>query len=327
MNFSKLLFSSMLISSTLISISSKNWIGIWMGMEMNLMSFIPLISKSKNIKSSKAMMIYFLSQSIGSMIMLFSIIMSKFMFISPMEINNIMKTFIMISLLIKLGASPFHNWLPKMMINMSWYEAIILMTWQKIIPMFMMTMILPNNYIFIPILLSAFIGAIGGLNYSSMMKIMAYSSINHMSWMLAMMSSQLKWFNYLIMYSILTIMSGLFFNYYNIYYLNQISTNINSISEKLTISSLMLSMGGLPPFLGFLPKWMVIQSLINLNISMLMFLVMSSLLTLFFYMRVMSPLLLFYSSINKFSYKKKSNYIYLILIFNFMLPVFSILNF
>nr|UPL65520.1 NADH dehydrogenase subunit 2 [Macropes robustus] len=329
LNASKILFLVMLIASTLLSISSKNWIGIWMGMEMNLMSFIPILAKSKNKKSSKASMIYFLSQSIGSVLLLFFILINKFIMINPMMVEEIMKIGIIISLLIKLGAAPFHNWFPMAMNNLKWTEAMILMTWQKITPMYMLSLFMPNKFLFISIISSAMIGAIGGLNYTSLTKIMAYSSINHMSWMLIMIQCQMQWFKYLVLYSLTVLMASSFFNHFNAYFLNQINSMNNTITEKLTLSSLLLSMGGLPPFLGFLPKWMAIQSMINNNmIFVLMFLIMMSMLTLFFYMRMISPLILFYSSMSKVYFKMEPIKLMSVILFiNFLLPLLTIFNF
>ena len=48
-----------------------------------------------------------------------------------------------------------------------------------------------------------------------------------------------------------------------------------------------MSLGGLPPFLGFLPKWLVIQNLIEINQFFLLFIsVCLSLITLYFYLRI-----------------------------------------
>nr|YP_010463214.1 NADH dehydrogenase subunit 2 [Cavelerius yunnanensis]UPL65533.1 NADH dehydrogenase subunit 2 [Cavelerius excavatus]UUJ37738.1 NADH dehydrogenase subunit 2 [Cavelerius yunnanensis] len=327
MNFSKLIFFMMIIVSSIISLSSKNWMGIWMGMEMNLMFFIPMMSMSKNLKSSKSMMIYFLTQSIGSIIMLFSLLMMLFSIYMSM-INGMMKMMIMISLLLKMGAAPFHMWLPKMMFFMKWFESSILLTWQKITPIYFVSILSPNKLIYISIAMSAMIGSIGGIKYSSIMMIMAYSSINHLSWILMMVINKMQWFKYFILYSFILMTSILFFNHYKIYFLNQVNI-LMSIPEKLTFSSLMLSMGGLPPFLGFLPKWITIQSMINSSLLYLMMvLIMMSLLTLFFYMRIILPFLMLNHPLNIYLYKTNSSTIFnFMLMLNLMFPLFLIFNF
>jgi NADH:ubiquinone oxidoreductase subunit 2 (subunit N) len=70
------------------------------------LSFIPLISNSKNLFSSEASLKYFLIQSIASINFLF-IILTKIIF-SNLEINNTIAILLNSTLLIKIGSAPFH---------------------------------------------------------------------------------------------------------------------------------------------------------------------------------------------------------------------------
>nr|UPL65689.1 NADH dehydrogenase subunit 2 [Sinodasynus sp.] len=331
MNMTKVLFLMILILSTSITLSSNNWLGMWMGLEINLMAFIPLISKNKNKKSSQGMMIYFMTQSIGSITMLFSMLMNPLMFMEyPMSMNEVMTILMMISIMIKIGAAPFHFWLPEMMSNLNWLENMLLMTWQKMAPLTILSQICPNNwFLYSSVMLSTMIGAVGGLNQTSLRKIMAYSSINHLSWMMMFMSMNNSWYKYFIIYSILVIMICLMMNSKNVYFINQLMTSSPSLMEKFTITFLFLSMGGLPPFLGFLPKWMVIQMMINSGLMLLMLIMLLfSLLTLFYYMRFMISYFMSYSMINKWmKYKSVNNIMmYLFSLINLILPIIVSLN-
>nr|YP_010994957.1 NADH dehydrogenase subunit 2 [Cletus schmidti]WOZ13965.1 NADH dehydrogenase subunit 2 [Cletus schmidti] len=331
MNSSKILFSLMIIISSLITLSSGNWLGMWMGLEMNLMSFIPFISKNKNKKSSKAMMIYFLTQSIGSIVLLFSIMINSLLFMLPDDINELTKILMMISIMIKTGAAPFHLWLPEMMASLNWLECMMLMTWQKIAPLTIMNNILPNNwFLYMVVLLSAIVGGIGGLNQTSLRKILAYSSINHLGWMMIFMSMNNSWYKYLIIYSMLIIMMCIMLYMKNTYFINQMISNSYSMTEKFTCITLFLSIGGLPPFLGFLPKWMVIQSMINSELYLMMVLMLLfSLITLFYYLRIMTSYILFYSTMNKFTFKYKNNMLltYSFFSVNLLMPAFLMMSF
>nr|UPL65455.1 NADH dehydrogenase subunit 2 [Cymus sp.] len=322
MNFNKM-FLVLMIMSTAIVINSTNWVSMWMGMEMNLMFFIPFISKSKNKNSSQAMMIYFMVQSISSMIMLFSILIDSFIVISPVMMEETLKSMLTMSLLMKLGAAPFHNWMIETLMSMKWLEAFILLTWQKVAPLFVLSNIMQSKVIMLVIMMTTAIGAIGGINYSSMMKIMGYSSINHMGWMLMSMNSSMLWYKYFILYSMNLMMACLFFNKFNMYYINQIFNNSNSILEKINFSIIMLSMSGLPPFLGFVPKLMVINN--SMNMFLMMFMIMMSLLTLFYYTRMISSILMMYSMSNKFMKSKSSNMIMYNLMLNMMMPLMMIM--
>nr|UPL66076.1 NADH dehydrogenase subunit 2 [Idiostolus sp.] len=328
----KLLFFLILIISSLIAISATNWLTFWMSLEMNLIAFIPLIMTSKDKNSSEAMMIYFLVQSIGSMIMLM-IVMINSLIMAPSNLINLMLTSgLMVSLLLKLGAAPFHFWLPELMNKLNWVNCTILMTWQKITPMIIINSIINLNQkmLFMTIILSVIVGAVGGLNQTSLRKIMAFSSINHLGWMLTFMMTQNSWMKYLIIYSIMIISACMFFNHYNIYYLTQLIFYSSSMMEKFTYIIIMMSMGGLPPFMGFLPKWMVIQSVMEYNMFNLLFiLVMSSLLTLFYYLRLMSFLLLNYSTTVKWFVNININkqFLFTIISINLLFPLFCNINF
>nr|YP_009643519.1 NADH dehydrogenase subunit 2 [Antilochus coquebertii]APO08962.1 NADH dehydrogenase subunit 2 [Antilochus coquebertii] len=314
MKATKMIFALMLMTSTLITLNSSSWLGMWMGMEMNLMSFIPLMKSQKNKKSSESMMMYFLTQSISSIILLFTILASYFITYNIME--NIMQLILTISLMIKMASAPFHMWLPETMANLSWKNCAILMTWQKIAPLAILSNNLNNN-IMIFIFLSAMTGAMGGMNQTSFRKIMAYSSINHLSWMMMLMVMNLKWYIYMMFYSIIIIMILIVVEKKNILSINQMMALKMSSAEKIMITSLMMSMGGLPPFIGFVPKWMVIQSMMSSSMWLIMtFMVLMSLITLFYYLRMMYPLIMSYNDKIKWM-KKRTNSTLLII----MMPI------
>nr|UOU85175.1 NADH dehydrogenase subunit 2 [Sargus flavipes] len=294
-NSTKILFLTTLISSTLIAISSSSWLSAWMGLEINLLSFIPLMNNNKNLMTTETALKYFLTQAIASSIFLVAVILSMLKFsLFPQTIINY-NGLIIIALMIKSGTAPFHFWFPSVMDGLSWINSIILMTWQKIAPMILMSYIFSFNLMFYFIIISSMVGAIGGMNQTSIRKLMAFSSINHIGWMLAAMSESNKlWLIYFMFYSFLSISVIMMFNYYKIFHLNQMYSMFNSSAlMKFTLCLNLLSMGGLPPFLGFFPKWIVIQQLTAVNQMMLIFiLLLTSLITLFFYMRLCYPALL-----------------------------------
>nr|UDF83717.1 NADH dehydrogenase subunit 2 [Vermiophis taishanensis] len=292
-NSSKMLFLFILMSSTIMSISSNSWLGAWMGLEINLLSFIPLMNDNKNfLNSSEASLKYFLIQAIASTILLFSIILMhlKTNFISQFNYKLFYYSSLisLSALFLKSGSAPFHFWFPGVMEGLSWINCLIIMTWQKIAPL-MLISYLQFNFIYYFIISSIFIGSLGGLNQTSLRKIMAFSSITHIGWMLtAMFSSENLWFTYFLFYSLLSSIMIFMFNLFNIFHINQMFNlffHNNSIKFILFIN--LLSLGGLPPFLGFIPKWFVIQFLIDNNqIFLLTSMVCLTLITLFFYIRL-----------------------------------------
>nr|AFP33353.1 NADH dehydrogenase subunit 2 [Amiota sp. 3 XH-2009] len=288
-NSSKILFMLILIMGSMITITSNSWLGAWMGLEINLLSFIPLMSDN-NLMSTESSLKYFLTQALASTVLLFSIILMMLKYNMNFETNmSYISMIMMSSLLLKSGAAPFHFWFPNLMEGLNWNNALILMTWQKIAPLMLISYLNIKEILFISIILSVIIGALGGLNQTSLRKLMAFSSINHLGWMLmALHNSESIWLIYFMMYSFLNLILTFMFNIYKSYHLNQLfSLFYNSKILKFILFMNFLSLGGLPPFLGFLPKWIVIQQLsFNNQLFMLVILTVSTLITLFFYLRI-----------------------------------------
>nr|YP_011010459.1 NADH dehydrogenase subunit 2 [Asclepios annandalei]WPW47087.1 NADH dehydrogenase subunit 2 [Asclepios annandalei] len=327
----KMIMMSTTIMSTLIVLSSENWFSMWMGLEMNMMSFIPLMEKSKNMLSSESKMIYFIIQSMASMMFMFMIIMNPMIMIEENMINEISMSLITLSMAMKLGMAPMHLWFINIMKKMKWNNCMILMTWQKIAPLYVMSNTSSNNFIMtIMSIISAIIGAIGGINQTSVKNIMAYSSINHLGWITICINHDNEtWIKYLIIYSIMIIILTKIMNKKSINFINQMNTNMKTKTEKMSLLIMMLSLGGLPPFIGFLPKWMVIQSLMNNDCKMIiMILMMTSMITLFYYMRMIVPMIMMNNYINKWNIKTTNmKYMYMMnFLINMMLPITTMIN-
>nr|YP_010146967.1 NADH dehydrogenase subunit 2 [Conosia irrorata]QQP21489.1 NADH dehydrogenase subunit 2 [Conosia irrorata] len=298
-NSAKILFLFAMISGSLITISANSWLGAWMGLEINLLSFIPLMINN-NLMSSEASLKYFLTQTLASMLFLFSIITLIFLMNFSFFKNFMLYSSLMINstLLLKSGAAPFHFWFPTVMEGLSWINNFILMTWQKIAPMILISYNLTHSFLLIIIWSSIIIGSLGGLNQTSLRKLMAFSSINHLGWMLAaLLFSDNLWLIYLLIYSFLTLIMTFFFKSFNVFYINQLfSLFMNYPVIKFFLLINLLSLGGLPPFLGFLPKWLVIQSLtMNNFLFLIIVMVMMTLITLYFYIRICYSAILFNS--------------------------------
>nr|WGU15867.1 NADH dehydrogenase subunit 2 [Clephydroneura sp.] len=290
-NMSKMVFLTIMMSGTMLSVSSSSWLSAWMGLEINLLAFIPLVTACNNILASEAALKYFLTQTLASSILLMSIVISSTQYMMVYEMNNESTMLMMIPLMLKMGMAPFHWWFPGVMEGLSWMNSFILMSWQKIAPFMLMSLSMMNsiNLILMPIVLSATLGSLMGLNQTSLSKIMAFSSINHMSWMMAAMkSSEPLWLVYFSIYSILTLNVVMMFKFMKLNYISQLfSSTFGSKTVKFYMFMNMLSLGGLPPFLGFMPKWLVIQNLVmNNNMMLMIMLTTMSLITLFFYMRM-----------------------------------------
>nr|AWV83276.1 NADH dehydrogenase subunit 2 [Meimuna iwasakii] len=306
-NSSIMLFFTFMIMGIMISISSNNWLGCWMGIEINLISFLPIMMNKMSIYSSESMIKYFIVQSMGSSLLFISI-----MFMFLYNINYLM----VISLLIKMGCPPFHLWFPSVMEGLNWYNCFILMTIQKLTPIILMSYLNMNYTLFI--IISCLWGSMGGLGYSSLRKIVAYSSIYNLGWIISgIYMINYCWLIYYFIYSLTLMMVCYSFYIFGINYLNQFFLNSMGYMKMLFMMIIFLSMGGMPPLLGFLPKMIMIYCLvINENFFCCFVLLISALLVMFFYLRVVFTGLL----INSISM------IYMNYSFNSMFFMFSVVN-
>nr|AVN67593.1 NADH dehydrogenase subunit 2 [Anallacta methanoides] len=329
-----MLFSTTLISGIVITISSNSWLGAWMGLEINLLSFIPIMSNSNNILTTEASLKYFLIQTLSSVVLLFNIIMNSMMTHSFLMMNSSLSFMIMMfPLLMKSGIAPFHWWFPKVMEGLSWNNCLTLMTVQKLSPLILISYIIkPTMFLNFIVIMSTIIGSIGGFNQISMRKILTYSSINHLGWVLSAMTiSENMWMMYFTIYSFMTMSIIMIVKPYQVSFINQILFLENDKPMiKSAILLLILSLGGLPPFMGFFPKWMIIQSLSSNNmIMMIMVMVVTSLITLFYYLRICySSFMILHSETpwNNFNFKKDVNTFSLIMLTSTSLLGLTIMN-
>ena len=307
---SYLFFFLTLLLGVLLAISSSSWFGVWIGLELNLIRFIPLIANKINPYFSEAALKYFLVQALASTF----IIISRSLLLIFIDLSYYL---ILIALLIKLGAAPFHFWFPQIIEGLAWSQTIILITIQKLAPIFLISYLITNSNLVSTIILSriltALVGALGGLNIIKLRKIIAFSSINHISWILIAVSiSETIWLTYFLFYSLISTSVVLLFQTTHLFSLHNITNlNFNNSLFILTFPTSLLSLGGLPPFSGFLPKWIIIQTIITKGLIVpLAFLLISSLITLYFYLRLVTPFILIITPTLSFNIKTNSHTLY-----------------
>nr|UFR83413.1 NADH dehydrogenase subunit 2 [Microtus miurus] len=284
-----------IMTGPVITMLSSNMFIMWIGLEMNLLALIPLMMNNPNPRSTEAATKYFLTQATASMILLLAIVMNfkqLGLWTFQPETNNIIMTMTFVSLAIKLGLAPFHSWLPEVTQGIKLNVGLILLTWQKIAPLSILLQfyqLMDHNLVILSAITSVLIGAWNGLNQTQTRKILAYSSIAHMGWMVSVLpyNPSLTTLNLLI-YIIMTIPMFLIFHTYSFTSITSMSLMWNKMPMALPmISLILLSTGGLPPLTGFLPKWAIITELMkNSNLPLATLMAMTALVNLFFYTRL-----------------------------------------
>nr|ADU55189.1 NADH dehydrogenase subunit 2 [Dosidicus gigas] len=286
---SNFLFILIMIMGTLFSLSSSHWLTMWMGLEINLMGFLPLMNIKGKTLEAEASMKYFIIQSMSSSILIISSVLMYNNTLSwySMFTDSTFSLMIILSLVLKLGGAPLHFWMPSIAKQMSWSILFMMLTWQKLAPLLMLSLVNSNLMVVMLIsMASTIVGSIMALNQTNIQLIMTYSSISHLGWMLSMVTinsslTMMYFFNY-IMIS-MPLMNMLSMTLGNHLFMLTQQTKMNNMIPI----SLILSLGGLPPLLGFMSKLIILISLIEMKLMMLaMFMFVGTLISLYFYLNM-----------------------------------------
>jgi len=271
-----------------MSVSSCNWLYVWIGLEINLLSFIPIVIRSGIDNETERGLKYFLVQSLGSGILLIGCLV-YLNFPNCLISYNLGIYILVFSLIIKVGIVPFHFWLPHVIGGVSWINCIFLSVWQKIGPVFILSRFFFYNRFFLVVcILNALIGGIGGLNQTQMRVLLAYSSIGHIGWMfVSIIFSYNVFFVYFFVYRLINLTIIIFINFFTLKSVNMNSVIGFSPFYNFFIILMFLSLAGLPPFLGFYPKWIVLYNIIEGRIYMLaLFILGGTLINIYYYLTI-----------------------------------------
>nr|AUR33822.1 NADH dehydrogenase subunit 2 [Lalage tricolor] len=291
----KLIFITSLLLGTTITISSNHWVMAWTGLEINTLAILPLISKSHHPRAIEAATKYFLVQATASALVLFSSMTNAWQ-TGQWDITQLTHPtsclILTAAISMKLGLVPFHFWFPEVLQGSPLITGLLLSTLMKFPPitlLYMTSQALNPTLLTTMAILSAALGGWMGLNQTQTRKIMAFSSISHLGWMTIIIaySPKLALLNFYL-YSLMT--AAVFLTLNSIKAL-KLSTLMTAWTKTPSLSAILLlallSLAGLPPLTGFLPKWLIIQELTKqgmapaaVTISLL------SLLGLFFYLRL-----------------------------------------
>nr|AFP82473.1 NADH dehydrogenase subunit 2 [Sclerurus mexicanus peruvianus] len=291
----KLIFSLSLILGTTITTTSNHWAMAWTGLEINTLAILPLIAKSHHPRAIEAATKYFLTQAAASTLLLFSSTINAW-FTGQWDITQLTHPIscllLTTAISIKLGLVPFHYWFPEVLQGSSLTTGLLLATAMKFPPM---TLFLLSSSSLNPTLLtvmaiaSTALGGWAGLNQTQTRKILAFSSISHLGWMTAIIlyNPKLTLISFYL-YCAMTTAIFLILKTTKILKLSSMMTawtKIPPLNGALLLA--LLSLAGLPPLTGFLPKWLIIHELTKQEMTPTATVIaLLSLLGLFFYLRL-----------------------------------------
>nr|QBE89464.1 NADH dehydrogenase subunit 2 [Tarentola mauritanica] len=284
-----------LSTGTIITMASHHWLLAWLGLELNTLSMLPIISTPHHPRATEAATKYFLIQITAATLLLFAGTWNAWTsgeWAITNNTNHVAMTMMTMAIMAKLALAPVHAWYPEVIQGSTMTTALIISTWQKLAPMtflLLTTNHLPTNLMLMCGLISTLLGGWTGLNQTQTRKIMALSSIAHMGWLLiaTTIDPALATLT-LITYMIMTTSMFLTLNQMNTKTLVDLPT-APSHSQTLQITAVitLMSLGGLPPLTGFIPKWLILKELTTYDLLALsILLILASLPSLFFYIRM-----------------------------------------
>nr|ACB38629.1 NADH dehydrogenase subunit 2 [Gazza squamiventralis] len=279
---------------TSLTISSSHWVLVWMGLEINTLAIIPLMTQHHHPRATEAATKYFLTQATAATIMLFSATMNAWLTglwnIQGLT-HPLFSTMMVTALALKLGLAPVHSWMPDVIQGLDLTTGLIMSTWQKLAPFIILAQIQINTHPTMILLgiTSILVGGWGGLNQTQLRKILIYSSIAHLGWMVMIMQfSPTLALLALTTYFIMTAATFMIFKVNKTTTINMLALSPTKTPAPTSLAPLLLlSLGGLPPLTGFMPKWMILQELTKQDLTPLATMAaISALLSLFFYLRL-----------------------------------------
>nr|BCP51376.1 ND2 [Valvata hokkaidoensis] len=319
------LFIFFMLSGTIISLTSSYWMLMWIGMEITLIGLIPIVLSYSNSLEKEGIVKYFTMQALGSIFVLAG---SLIMFYPSFSWETSILSFFSVSgavtivfgLFLKLGIFPVHFWVSGVICSMSWLSCLLILTWQKIAPLFFMIYLMQNFTFYLCMIviflsvISSMIGSLGGLNQTLLRGILAFSSITHTGWM--GVSSCLGLSETYLYFTIYCLMS---FSLFGLLMFMEIYSSNHSLLLWNLVTLNLFAMSGMPPFVGFISKWVVLKSMFLLNMPMILIilLIISSIISLYYYIKTIYSFILIEKKLKSVFWNMYSSLFSLLNIFGF----------
>ena len=332
----------------MLLISSNHFITLYLAIELQSLSFYVLTStQKKSILSIEAGLKYFILGSIASGFILFGssiiyaitgslnfnniyLILSNINFLDNINILISLSyglIFILVGILFKIGAAPFHFWLPDVYEgapnNISSFFAIVpKLAFIGILIRLFFDIFVNISYFFeiffyIISFLSMLIGSLSALQQKKIKRLLAYSSISHIGFILIGFTSNiLNNIPFILLYIIIYIITSinlwtsylsLNINHKPIKYLTDLS-NLFNFNKLLAIIFMLniFSLAGIPPLAGFFAKLFIFVSAIKNNyFSLVFFGVIISIISSFYYLKIIK--IIFFEKIFRKMYISQIN--------------------
>ena len=309
------ILSLIIVFGVFCLISSSNWLSIYLTIELFTLCFFILIARGSGY-SVEAGLKYFILGALSSGLFLFGCALlcgigANIHFSHIELLFNSKQVFsavsipigyllIIVALFFKLSVAPFHMWVPDVYEGAPTKIVLLLAIVPKIGFFSLIISIgLPVNFFFLGILFSLFVGALGALNQTKIKRLLAYSGVGHMGFILwglenGSFESLQASLVYLFIYIVMTICAFSIILSFNVY--KNLLVEFSGLSRYLpffsiTLGVLFFSIAGIPPFAGFFGKWFILLSgILSKSYFIFFFAVFCSVIAGVYYIRIIKIL-------------------------------------
>jgi len=319
--YALILFS---LAGIILMVSYHNLSMLFIGIEiMSICLYILAGIKKKDFASNEAALKYFLMGAFSTGILLFGItlvygasgsfdldLIKQYILNDPAGVSPLLYTgitLLIIALAFKVGAAPFHFWAPDVYegspsLITAYMSTVVKTAGFAAFLRLIMFSFAPVQDFWIPIIitlavLSLLIGNVTAVYQQHFKRMLAYSSISHVGYMLFSLlalngSSDNAVFVYAAAYSVASIIAFGVLILMQRQVGNDSFDSFNGLAKKnpflaLTLTIAMLSLAGIPLTAGFIGKFMMFsRALASYHVVLVVFAVLNAIVGIFYYFRV-----------------------------------------
>ncbi|WP_190600630.1 NADH-quinone oxidoreductase subunit NuoN [Candidatus Vesicomyidisocius sp. SY067_SCS001] len=315
------------ILGMMVMVSGYSLLTLYLGLEILSLSLYALIAIAhERVYAIEAALKYFILGAIASALLLYGMSMI-YGISGSLNINEIANfvsntnltsrktliinfglVFLVIGIAFKLGSVPFHMWVPDVYQGAPTSVTLFISTVPKIAAISILIRILVNglgsmhsywsDLFMVLSILSITLGSVVALMQTNIKRMLAYSTISHVGFiMLGFVTGTLTGYSAAIFYTLVYILMSLA-AFGMIILLNKQGFEVDQISDFKGLSKhspwfalmmliVMLSMAGIPPFLGFYSKFFILQQIVSSGfITIAIFAVIFAVISTYYYLQI-----------------------------------------